>query len=158
MRERYTVQAFSGEGPGAVTVRALKCFDEHHGDTVSRRIAALEPERCTRVGAAIRHVTSMLMREPARHRLLLLLSDGKPNDVDRYEGRYGVEDMRQALLEAKLQGIFPFCLTVDRSAAGYLPGVFGLKNHGSHYDERFASGEVSIYFPIPPLSETGHVE
>jgi nitric oxide reductase NorD protein len=77
------------------------------------------------VGAALRHVTAMLMREPARHRLLLLLSDGKPNDVDHYEGRYGVEDMRQAVLEARLQGIAPFCLTVDRSAAAYLPGVFG---------------------------------
>ncbi|HLS87533.1 MAG TPA: hypothetical protein VK043_14625 [Burkholderiales bacterium] len=125
MRERYTVQAFSGEGPGAVTVRAVKGFDEPHGPTVARRIAALEPERYTRVGAALRHVTAMLMREPARHRLLILLSDGKPNDVDLYEGRYGVEDLRQAVLEAKLQGLFPFCLTVDRAAAEYLPGVFG---------------------------------
>lgn len=125
MRERYTVQAFSGEGPGAVTVRCVKSFDEHHGPEISRRIAALEPERYTRVGAALRHVSALLMREPARHRLLLLLSDGKPNDVDLYEGRYGVEDMRQAVLEAKLQGIFPFCLTVDRAAAAYLPSVFG---------------------------------
>lgn len=125
MRERYTVQAFSGEGPGAVTVRPLKGFDEHLGEEVSRRIAALEPDRYTRVGAALRHVSAMLMREPARHRLLLLLSDGKPNDIDQYEGRYGIEDMRQAVQEAKLQGIFPFCLTVDRSAAGYLPGIFG---------------------------------
>jgi nitric oxide reductase NorD protein len=125
MRERYTVQAFSGEGPGAVTVRSVKAFDEHHGEQVSRRIAALEPERYTRVGAALRHASALLMREPARHRLLLLLSDGKPNDVDRYEGRYGVEDMRQAVIEAKLQGIAPFCLTVDRAAASYLTGVFG---------------------------------
>jgi nitric oxide reductase NorD protein len=129
MRERYTVQAFSGEGPGAVTVRSVKAFDEHHGEQVSRRIAALEPERYTRVGAALRHVTAMLMREPARHRLLLLLSDGKPNDVDRYEGRYGVEDMRQAVLEARLQGIAPFCLTVDRAAASYLTGVFGASQY-----------------------------
>ena len=108
LRERYTVQAFSGEGAGAVTVRCVKAFDEQHGEPVARRIAALEPERYTRVGAALRHVTALLMREPARHRLLLLLSDGKPNDVDHYEGRYGVEDMRQAVLEAKLQGIAPF--------------------------------------------------
>ena len=125
MGERYAVQAFSGEGPGAVTVRSIKSFAERHGDEVSRRIAALEPERYTRVGAALRHASAQLMREPARHRLLLLLSDGKPNDVDHYEGRYGVEDMRQAVLEAKLQGIFPFCLTVDRAAASYLQGVFG---------------------------------
>ncbi len=64
------------------------------------------------------------MSEVAEHRLLLLLSDGKPNDSDDYEGRYGVEDMRQAVNEAKLQGIFPFCLTIDRQAANYLPSVF----------------------------------
>jgi len=89
------------------------------------RIAGLEPEKYTRVGAAIRHASSILMREPARHRLLLLLSDGKPNDSDEYDGRYGVEDMRQSIVEARLQGIFPFCLTIDRHPGGYLSAVFG---------------------------------
>jgi nitric oxide reductase NorD protein len=127
--ERYTVQAFSGEGPGAVTVRALKGFEERYGDEVARRIAALEPDRYTRAGAALRHVTALLMRETARHRLLLLLSDGKPNDIDEYEGRYGVEDMRQAVLEARLQGIETFCLTVDRAAPAYLPAIFGARDY-----------------------------
>ena len=67
----------------------------------------------------------MLLREAAEHRLLLLISDGKPNDIDAYEGRYGVEDMRQAVTEGKLQGLSPFCLTIDRQAASYLPAVFG---------------------------------
>jgi len=125
MGERYSVLAFSGEGPHAVTVRALKRFDERYDNEIARRIAALEPEQYTRAGAAIRHASTLLMREPAGHRLLLLLSDGKPNDVDDYEGRYGVEDMRQAVTEARLQGIFPFCLTIDRQAANYLPAVFG---------------------------------
>ena len=92
---------------------------------MARRIAALEPETYTRAGAAIRHATASLMHQAARHRLLLMLSDGKPNDVDDYEGRYGVEDMRQAVTEAQLQGVSPFCLTVDRQAANYLPGIFG---------------------------------
>ncbi len=65
------------------------------------------------------------MQKRAERRLLLLLSDGKPNDIDDYEGRYGVEDMRQDVTEAHLQGISPFCLTIDRQAAGYLPAVFG---------------------------------
>lgn len=125
MRDRYAVHAFSGEGPSGVTVRTVKSFDERFTPVVAQRIAALEPDRYTRAGAALRHATALLMREAATHRLLLLLSDGKPNDVDRYEGRYGVEDMRQAVTEAKAQGIFPFCLTVDRHAAAYLPAVFG---------------------------------
>jgi nitric oxide reductase NorD protein len=55
----------------------------------------------------------------------LLLSDGKPNDVDQYEGRYGIEDTRQAVAEARLQGLVPFCLTVDRQAPSYLQSIFG---------------------------------
>ena len=129
MGEPYAVQAFSGYGPRSVSVRTLKRFDEPYGNPVATRIAALEPEQYTRAGAAIRHSTAALMRQPASQRLLLLLSDGKPNDVDVYEGRYGVEDMRRAVVEAKLQGIAPFCLTVDRHAAGYLPGVFGANQY-----------------------------
>lgn len=121
----FSVQAFSGEGPNAVVVRSVKRFDERYRPQVQRRLAGLEPENYTRSGAATRHASALLMHEPAAHRLLLLLSDGKPNDVDDYEGRYGVEDMRQAMTEAKLQGISPFCLTIDRQAASYLHGVFG---------------------------------
>ena len=125
MGEAYSVQAFSGEGPNCVTLKTLKSFDETYSASTALRIAGLEPERYTRAGAAIRHSTATLMQRPARHRLLLLLSDGKPNDADEYEGRYGVEDMRQAVNEAKLQGVSPFCLTVDRQGAAYLPQVFG---------------------------------
>jgi nitric oxide reductase NorD protein len=123
--DRYAVLAFSGEGPESVALLRVKQFTEHYGGAVRRRIGALEPDRYTRVGAAIRHTTALLSRESARHRLLLVVSDGKPNDVDLYEGRYGIEDTRQAVAEARLQGIHPFCLTVDRQAPAYLPRVFG---------------------------------
>ncbi|WP_370584316.1 VWA domain-containing protein [Polaromonas sp. CG_9.11] len=93
-------------------------------------MAVLKPEHHTRAGAALRHASTLLMREASEHRLLLLLlSDGKPNDIDDYEGRYGVEDLRQAVVEAKLQGISPFCLTIDHQAANYLPAVFGSKHY-----------------------------
>lgn len=125
LAEPYSVLAFSGEGPHGVVVRSVKRFDERHDDGVARRIAGLEPEHYTRAGAAIRHASALLMGQAAENRLLLLLSDGKPNDVDDYEGRYGVEDMRQAVTEARLQGISAFCLTVDRQPASYLTSVFG---------------------------------
>lgn len=127
--EPFSVMAFSGEGPHGVSMRSLKAFDEAYGPDVALRIAGLEPENYTRAGAAIRHATALLMRQPAEHRLLLMLSDGKPNDADRYDGRFGVEDMRQSVTEARLQGIFPFCLTVDLQAPGYLPKVFGPDNY-----------------------------
>lgn len=129
MGEPYSIQAFSGDGPHRVTLNILKHFHEPHSHDVALRIAALEPQYYTRTGAAMRHATAELMQQPAEHRLLLLLSDGKPNDADVYEGRYGVEDTRRAVEEARIQGVHPFCLTIDRQAARYLPNIFG---HG-HY-------------------------
>ncbi|NYT22559.1 VWA domain-containing protein [Alcaligenaceae bacterium] len=125
MGEPYSIQAFSGDGPKGVTISTLKHFSEPHSQEVALRIAALEPQYYTRSGAALRHATALLMRQPAEHRLLLLLSDGKPNDADVYEGRYGVEDTRRAVEEARVQGMHPFCLTIDRQAASYLPKIFG---------------------------------
>ncbi|MBT9549934.1 MAG: VWA domain-containing protein [Hydrogenophaga sp.] len=129
MGEPFAVQAFSGNGPAAVSLWDIKRFDEPYSPAVALRIAALEPDRYTRTGAALRHASATLLREGATHRLLLLLSDGKPNDCDVYEGRYGIEDTRQAVTEARLQGISPFCLAVDRQAASYLPVVFGAQHH-----------------------------
>ena len=123
--DRYSIVAFSGEGPEGVSAYQVKEFGERNNTTVRRRIAALEPDRYTRTGAAIRHATAALVRESAQHRLLLILSDGKPNDVDIYEGRYGIEDTRQAVAEARLQGLHPFCLTVDREAPAYISRIFG---------------------------------
>jgi nitric oxide reductase NorD protein len=77
------------------------------------------------MGAAIRHATTLLNAQPQRQRLLLLLTDGKPNDLDRYEGRYGIEDTRMALHEARQLGLRPFCVTIDSEANEYLPHLFG---------------------------------
>jgi nitric oxide reductase NorD protein len=123
--EPFSVTGFSGEGPHGVVVRAIKGFNESYNQDIALRIAGLEPENYTRAGAALRHASAELMAQGAEHKLLILLSDGRPNDVDEYDGRYGVEDLRQAVTEARLQGISPFCLTIDRHAANYLPAVFG---------------------------------
>jgi nitric oxide reductase NorD protein len=77
------------------------------------------------LGAPIRHLTAHLTHQRARLRLLFLLSDGKPNDEDEYEGTYGIEDTRQAVAEAQLQGIHLFCLAIDRQGSIYLPQMFG---------------------------------
>lgn len=123
--DRYGIYAFSGEGAEDVCVLPLKPFDERASATVRRRIAALDSDRYTRIGAAVRHLTASLCRERTQRRWLLILSDGKPNDVDVYEGRYGVEDTRQAIAEARRQGVAVFCLTVDREAPRYAARVFG---------------------------------
>ncbi|HEX8210543.1 MAG TPA: VWA domain-containing protein, partial [Longimicrobium sp.] len=101
----YSILTFSGTTASNVRIRQIKGFDERNGEAVLRRVDALRPEGYTRLGAAIRHATAQLRQQPAGHRLLLILSDGKPNDEDAYDGRYGVEDSRQAIAEARGSGI-----------------------------------------------------
>jgi nitric oxide reductase NorD protein len=125
----YAVYAFAGKSASNVKVTTIKEFPEHNGETVDRRIDALQPGGFTRLGAAVRYATHSLARQSAGHRLLLLLSDGRPNDVDIYQGPYGVEDSRQAIFEARASGVYPFCLTIDRDASEYLPRIFGEAGH-----------------------------
>ncbi len=77
------------------------------------------------MGVTIRHLSKILNRVEARTRILITLSDGKPDDYDGYRGDYGIEDTRQALLEARHAGIHPFCITIDTEAGDYLPHMYG---------------------------------
>ncbi|OGV75437.1 MAG: nitric oxide reductase [Methylotenera sp. RIFCSPLOWO2_02_FULL_45_14] len=123
--DRFAMYGFSSLKRGNVRFNRLKSFDERYDSAARGRIAAIKPGYYTRMGAAIRHATTLLAAQPQRQRLLLLLTDGKPNDVDRYEGRYGIEDTRMALHEARQQGLRPFCVTIDSEANEYLPHLFG---------------------------------
>jgi nitric oxide reductase NorD protein len=125
----FTVLTFSSRGAHRVQLHVVKAFAERHDATVRRRVSAMRPAGNTRLGAAVRHASALLARQPAGHRLLLLLSDGRPNDMDGYQGRYAVEDARQAVHEARAQGVFPFCLTVDREESEYLSHIFGAAGH-----------------------------
>jgi nitric oxide reductase NorD protein len=123
--DRHAVYAFSGHGPSDVRVAIVKRFHEPWSESTRARLCSLQPDRSTRLGGPIRHVTAQLARQMARVRLLILLSDGKPDDDDAYEGSYGVEDVRQAVAEARRSGVRPFCITIDRAGASYLPHLFG---------------------------------
>jgi nitric oxide reductase NorD protein len=140
--DRYAVVTFSGKGRAHVRLRTIKDFADRGGEPLRRRIAALEPEGYTRLGAAVRHATALLRRQGVGHRLLLILSDGKPNDEDDYTDRYAVEDARQAVAEARARGIHPFCLTVDREGREYLRRIFGDAGHEILPDPRRMPGAV----------------
>jgi len=88
-------------------------------------LASVEPTGYTRIGPAIRHGIHLLQQQKATQRLLLLISDGKPTDYDRYEGRYGIADVRQAIREAGQVRIHTYALAVDVQAKLYLPEMFG---------------------------------
>jgi nitric oxide reductase NorD protein len=126
----YSILAFSGRGASNVRVRSVKEFGEENVELVHRRIGALEPEGTTRLGAAVRHAAAQLAVHEAPHRLLLILSDGKPHDYDVYAEDYAVQDSRRAVIDARAQGIHPFCITVDRAEAPeYIADIFGASGY-----------------------------
>ncbi len=127
--DRYAIYGFSGLTRKRCEVFRIKRFDEAYDTTVRRRIAGIAPRDYTRMGAAIRHLTKRLEQVEARTKLLVTLSDGKPDDYsDHYRGEYGIEDTRQALIEAHRTGIKPFCITIDSEARDYLPHLYGPVN------------------------------
>ncbi len=123
--DRFALHGFSSRNRDHVRFNHIKGFDEHFNDQVRGRIEAVKPGYYTRMGTAIRHATHLLNRQSASRRVLLLLTDGKPNDLDKYEGRYGIEDTREAIHDARQQGLYPFCITIDQEGADYLPHIFG---------------------------------
>lgn len=128
--DRYAIYGFSGMTRKRCEIFRIKRFDEPYDDIVMRRIAGILPQDYTRMGAAIRHLTTLLNAAQARTKVLITLSDGKPDDYsDNYRGDYGIEDTRQALIEAHRSGIRPFCITIDREARDYLPRMYGPVNY-----------------------------
>jgi nitric oxide reductase NorD protein len=127
--DRFSLCGFSSLKRGQVRFHELKAFDRPYDAAARGRVQAIKPGYYTRLGAAIRHGSRQLARQPSRQRLLLILSDGKPHDLDIYEGRYGIEDTRQSILEAREQGIRAFCVTIDKEGASYLPHVFGANGY-----------------------------
>jgi nitric oxide reductase NorD protein len=123
--DSHAILTFTSRRRSWVRVETVKGFDEPFGERVVRRVSALRPGYYTRIGAALRHATAGLVERPNRQKLLLVLTDGKPNDVDHYEGRYGIEDTRRAVMEARRAGVCVFGVTVDREAQSYFPTLFG---------------------------------
>jgi nitric oxide reductase activation protein len=103
----------------------VKDFDEPYADEVEARIGGINYQNNTRLGAAIRHAAAKLRTQEARTRLLIVLSDGRPYDHDYGDARYAREDTREALARARLDGITPFCITIDRDSETELRDLYG---------------------------------
>ena len=130
----------------ALRVHEIKRFGEPWNDAARERVAAIKPGFYTRMGAAIRYGTQRLAERPERQKLLLILSDGKPNDLDQYEGRYGLEDTRHAIQAARQAGQVPFCVTIDQQANAYLPRLFGAHGYALvHRPEQLARALTQVY-------------
>ncbi|MEN8215103.1 MAG: VWA domain-containing protein [Pseudomonadota bacterium] len=127
--DQLAMYGFSSRHRSHVRFHTIKTFEQRYDATVRGRIQAIKPGFYTRMGTAIRHASTLLSQQKVSQPLLLLLTDGKPNDLDQYEGRYGVEDTRMALHEARKLGLQPFCVTIDEKASDYLPHIFGTNSY-----------------------------
>ena len=123
----FQIDGFYSKTRNNTSYITLKSFDEPW-QKAKMRIGAIQPSGYTRIGPAIRHASTLLHKRLMRKKWLILLSDGKPNDYDRYEGKYGIQDVKQALREMSADGINNFALAIEEQAKYYLPLMFG-KNH-----------------------------
>lgn len=105
----------------------IKDFDEKWAHA-RNKIGAIAPSGYTRIGTALRHAGNRLQSRENKNKWVILLSDGKPNDYDRYEGKYGVQDVKQALKEFNLKNINSYAVAIESQAKYYLPQMFG-QNH-----------------------------
>ncbi|MYE12256.1 MAG: hypothetical protein F4X99_11505 [Gammaproteobacteria bacterium] len=122
--DRYSVYGFSGYGRDCVEFYVAKEFDQPLDRRAIDAIAAMKPKRSTRMGPAIRHATAKLEASGATLKVLMIVSDGFPQDCDygptRGDHEYGLRDTAKALEEAERAGVYTFCITVDRSGHDYL--------------------------------------
>ena len=126
--DTYAIYGFSGKTRNQCDVYRIKDFEEKYDNSVKERISNIQAMDYTRMGASIRHLTMLLQNVEAKTKLLITLSDGKPDDVDGYRGTYGIEDTKKALIEARFQGIHTYCITIDEEAMEYLPYMYGKSN------------------------------
>ncbi len=121
----YSIQGFTSEGRHQVKFYIVKDFSEPYGSEVESRIGGITYQNNTRLGAAIRHATARLVQQTAQTKLLIVLSDGRPYDHDYGDSRYAREDTKVALQQARIDGVTPFCITIDRESELQLRDMYG---------------------------------
>lgn len=122
--DQFALYGYSGEGRRHVEFIIIKDFDDPVSGRAARKLGGVAPLHQNRDGAAIRHATRKLSARRAKTRLLILISDGRPLD-EGYKDDYSLEDTRMALREARMKGVEPVCITIDRDADQYLRRMYG---------------------------------
>ena len=125
----FSIDCFYSKTRNYSTYLSLKGFDDEW-DKAKYKIGAVQPEGYTRIGAALRHSGALLDKRSTKNKWVILISDGKPNDYDKYEGKYGINDVKQALRELNERNINSYALAIEANAKYYLPQMFG----ANHYE------------------------
>ena len=123
----FSIDSFYSKTRNYSTYLTIKDFDESW-NVAKQKVGAVEPSGYTRIGAALRHAGVRLDKRSTKNKWMILISDGKPNDYDKYEGKYGINDVKQALRELNSKNINSYALAIEAEAKYYLPQMFG-QNH-----------------------------
>ena len=123
----FSIDSFYSKTRNFSTYLTVKDFDENWA-IAKNKVGAIEPSGYTRIGAALRHAGARLDTRTTKNKWIILISDGKPNDYDKYEGKYGINDVKQALRELNQRDINSYALAIEAQAKYYLPQMFG-QNH-----------------------------
>lgn len=125
----FAIHGFCSQSRHNVEYFRLKDFDQPYDDVPKARIAGMTGQRATRMGAAIRHATYHLNRQQSRKKLLLLITDGAPDDVDVRGEEYLLADTKKSVEGAGRSGINTFCISLDPRADRYVSRIFGARNY-----------------------------
>lgn len=125
----FAIHGFASDGRHDVQYYRFKDFDQAYDDKVKARLAGMRGGLSTRMGAAFRHAAGFLLRQPERKKLLLVVSDGEPADVDIRDPAYLRQDAKKAVEELATRGVHTYCLTLDRQADEYVPRIFGPRGY-----------------------------
>ena len=125
----FAIHGFASDGRHDVQYYRFKDFSEKFNDDVKARLAGMRGGLSTRMGAAMRHAGHHLLRQPERKKLLLLVTDGEPADIDERDPQHLRHDAKKAVEELYTRGIMTYCLTLDRNADNYVKRIFGANNY-----------------------------
>jgi nitric oxide reductase NorD protein len=123
--DRLGIWGFSSLKRDRVFLTCCKGFEAPMSDEVTANIGSLKPGHYTRLGAAIRHISAQLAQEPSARKLLIVLTDGKPNDLDHYEGQHGIEDSRMAVRQARNGQQSLHGIVIDEDGQDWFARIFG---------------------------------
>ncbi|MCC3751169.1 MAG: VWA domain-containing protein [Halorhodospira halophila] len=125
----FAVHGFSSDGRHDVQYYRFKDFHQPWSEEAKSRLAGMRGQYSTRMGAAMRHAGAHLVRQPQRRKLLLIVTDGEPHDVDVRDPQYLRHDARKAAEELSARGVTSYCLTLDRDADAYVSRIFGANGY-----------------------------
>ncbi len=125
----FAIHGFASDGRHDVQYYRFKDFDQNLDDDVKSRLAGMKGGLSTRMGAAMRHAGWHLMQRSEKHKLLLIVTDGEPADIDERDPQYLRMDTKKAVEELKRTGVLSYCLTLDPEADRYVSRIFGANNY-----------------------------